>query len=154
MKTALFTNYSKQPFTGFWDGKGKKFEPGQSLYMPDYLARHFALGLANRELIRLGKERATSPKFPEQVPDFMEQFNKAYTPDPENDEGEPGQEKDSIDTLINVANKNRESRSKARLPQGAEHLERKAPQIAEFPPDDGDDEEFGASPVESSPQDK
>ena len=146
MKTALFSNYSNEEFTGYWDGKGKKFQPGQSLYMPDYLARHFALGLANRELLKLGKETATSPKFPEQVPDYMEQFNKAYTPDPEGVE-EPGQDKDNIDALINVANKNR------KLPKGAEHMESKAPQVVDLPiePDD-EEEEFGGAPVDDIPK--
>lgn len=138
MKTALFTNYSSEAFTGYWDGKPKKFAPGQSLYMPDWLARHFARGLANRELIKLGKERSTSPKFPEQVPDYMEQFNKAYQPDL--DEETLGGEQDSIDTLINVAAKNRARR--VQLLEGAQGIENRKDQtlseVNEYEPDDKD----------------
>src|SRR3990167_2289115 len=103
MKTALFTNWTDEEFTGWWDGKPKKFAPGQSLWMPDYLARHFAKHLTNRELLRKGPdgkpvyergETMTSPKFPEQVPLFQELFNKAYHPE----EGETfGEKKDDID---------------------------------------------------------
>ena len=54
------------------------------------MARHFAQHLTNRELVRLDDkgnmvyphgDTYTSPKFPEQVPVFMELFNKAYTPE-------------------------------------------------------------------------
>lgn len=116
MKTALFTNFTEEEFTGFWDGKGKKFAPGQSLWMPDYLARHFAKHLTNRELLRVdgngnlihkNGEKMTSPKKPEEVPMFMELFNKAYTPD---DMDELGENKDDIDSLIGAANKNRQAK--------------------------------------------
>jgi hypothetical protein len=112
-KTALFTNFTDQEFTGYWDGKGRKYAPGKSEYMPDYLARHFAKHLANRELLRLDKEgnlihkdgdKMTSPKFPEQVPMYMELFNKGYTPDNTEDIGTP---KEDVDVLIETANKNR-----------------------------------------------
>lgn len=117
MKTALFTNFTDREFTGYWDGKAKRFAPGQSLYMPDYLAKHFAKHLVNRELLRTDGngnliykdgERMTSPKKPEEVPIFMELFNQAYKPD---EDDEFGAEKTDIDTLINVANKNRQERA-------------------------------------------
>lgn len=116
MKTALFINFTDQEFTGWWDGKGKKFPPGASLYMPDYLAKHFAKHLVNRELLRTDNDgnlihkngdKFTSPKKPEQVPVFMELFNKAYIPD---ETEEMGGGKDDIDALIGAANKNREAR--------------------------------------------
>mgnify|MGYP001586839287 CR=1 FL=1 len=143
MKTSLFVNFSSEPFTGAYNGKTKTFAPGQSLYMPDYLAAHFAKHLTNRELIKRGKETATSPKFPEQVPDFMELFNQACIPDKDEDLS-PGEDKDSIDTLINVANKNR-----AKLPQGAQHMEGKPDQVVDMPVED-DEEEFGEKPKELS----
>jgi len=147
VKTALFINYSSEPFVGFWDGKSKKFAAGQSLYVPDWLARHWARSLANRELIKLGKERSTSPKFPEQVPDFMEQFNMAYIPD-EDSEEQFGAEKESLDTIINVANKNRELRAK--LPEGAQGLEHKKPMdLPEV--DDEDKEPDKPAPSRESP---
>lgn len=116
MKTALFTNFTDQEFIGYWDGKGKRFAPGMSLFMPDYLAKHFAKHLVNRELLRTDKkgnlvypngEKLTSPKKPEESPIFMELFNKAYQPD---ETEELGDKKDDIETLINVANKNRVSK--------------------------------------------
>ena len=76
--------------------------------MPDYLARHFAKHLANRELLKLGKERATSPKKPEEVPEFMEVFNQAYTPD---EDVEFGDNKDAVDVQIAVANRNRQQKA-------------------------------------------
>lgn len=117
MKTALFTNWTDQEFIGYWDGKAKKFPPGASIYMPDYLARHFAKHLTNRELLRTDVngqpihkdgEKMTSPKRPEEVPLFMELFHKAFQPD---DIEELGSERDNIDALIGSANKNREKRA-------------------------------------------
>ena len=113
--------------------------------MPDYLAKHFAKHLSNRELLRLDKngnpiykdgEKMTSPKNPEQVPLFMELFNKAYTPD---ETEEMGSAKDDVDTLIASANKNRESKkSTTQNPN--------EPQIISSPDDEEDD------PFEGKPQ--
>lgn len=108
MKTALFTNFSTEEFTGYWDGKGKKFAPGQSMYMPDYLANVFAKHLVNRELQRANDpklDRCTSPKKPEDVPQFMELFHKAYTPD-ENDVDET-EGKDTLDVQMEVVSRNK-----------------------------------------------
>ncbi len=114
-KTALFTNFSTEIFTGFWNGKGRNFNPGQSLYLPDYLARHFAKHLVNRELLKLGKERDTSPKVKMRADGteyidnevFNEMFSKAYTPDDSDALAPNGERKDSIDVAIETANKNR-----------------------------------------------
>lgn len=81
MQNATFHNFSIEAFTGYWNGKPKTFKAGERVYMPAYLAEHFAKHLANRELIRIGKETYTSPKFPRQVPIFMEMFNKAFIAD-------------------------------------------------------------------------
>lgn len=78
MTNATFHNFSAEAFTGYWNGKPKTFKAGDSVYMPAYLAEHFAKHLTNRELIRLGKDAYTSPKNPGQVPQFMELFNKAF----------------------------------------------------------------------------
>ena len=118
MKSALFVNFTEEDFTGFWDGRAKKIAAGESMYMPNYLARHFAKHLANRELLRKddkGKslypngDKFTSPKRPGDVPQFMSLFNQAYKPDEEEDVGE---ESDDIDELIDVANKNRKKATK------------------------------------------
>ena len=98
---------------GYWNGKGKTYLPGKSEYMPDYLAAHYAKHLTNRELLRTNLEgsliyengdKMTSPKNPEQVPLYMELYNKAYTPDEIED---VVSQEDDVDTLINVAQKNR-----------------------------------------------
>lgn len=92
-KNATFHNFSDTEFTGYWDGKPKTFKAGEKLYMPAWLAAHFAKHLTNRELIRVGKETATSPKFPNQVPEFMDLFRKAYIP-------EDAAEKTDVDAII------------------------------------------------------
>lgn len=158
MKTALFTNFTDQEFTGYWDGKAKKFSPGQSVYMPDYLARHFAKHLTNRELLRTDAsgnliykdgEKMTSPKKPEEVPLFMDLFNKAFTPD---DEETMGEQKDDIDTLINVANKNRDKKTVTKeeiKKQSKEKADPTKPQVvlpADF--EEEDEEEFKGKPKE------
>lgn len=107
MKTAIFTNFSNEPYTGSWNGKLRKFESGESQPMPDYLARHFAKHLTNRELLKLGHERSTSPKFPEQVPQFMDLFNQAYTPE---EDTEFVGEQDSVDVQIAMAKRHREQK--------------------------------------------
>ena len=154
MKTALFTNFTASEFTGYWDGKGKKFAPGQSLYMPDYLARHFAKHLANRELLRTDAagnlvhkdgDKMTSPKKPQDVPIFMELFNKAYTPD---ETEELGDKKDDIDSLIGAANKNREKNLIQPAPAPSEKQDPTQPQIVLPPEGDEDDEEtFEGKPL-------
>ena len=119
MQTSLFTNFTDQEFIGYWDGKAKKFTPGQSIWMPDYLAKHFAKHLVNKELVRINKngdliykngDKFTSPKFPDQVPLYMELFNKAYQLDDTDKEEELGNINDNIDTLISSANKNKQDK--------------------------------------------
>lgn len=119
MKLAKFTNWTKEEFVGEWNGKKKKFPAhpaeGSSVWLPDYLAAHWSKYLTNRELQRMidgkevypGGETMTSPKFPDQVPLYMELFNKAYT---SSEEDEVGENQDDLDTLIAVANKNREGK--------------------------------------------
>lgn len=142
MKSAQFTNFSTEVFTGFWDGKAKTFKPGASMYMGDYLAKHFAKHLVNRELLKLGKERSTSPKRPDDVPEFMELFNKAYQAEEEEIEMSDG--RDSIDVEIDMANRNR--------------AEDKGVQMIDVPDDEDDEEsefpsipEAPAAPVEQAP---
>lgn len=139
MQSASFTNFSNEEFVGYWDGKPKRFKPGQSMYMPDYLAKHFAKHLTNRELLKKGFERSTSPKFPEQVPEFMELFNQAYQPDEE--EIELTDKRDPVEIQIDMANKNRDPKA----PKGYEIIE---------PPADDEEEEFEAKPVETTKEEK
>lgn len=118
-KTALFTNFTKDEFTGYWDGKAKKFAPGQSLYLPDYLARHFAKHLTNQELLRTDKDgnllhkngdKFTSPKRPSDTPMFMKLFNKAYIPPKDEIEEEISDgSKGDLESVIESTNKNIEA---------------------------------------------
>lgn len=150
MKTALFTNFTSKEFIGYWDGKEKKFAPGQSVYMPDYLAEHFAKHLTNRELLEKGLERSTSPKKPKDVPEFMEIFNKAYTPD---DQEVIGDKRDDLDTLINVANKNKEKdKRESKLESTPESkLDPSQPQVIVPPDFDDDGENTDESTFEEKP---
>lgn len=116
MKTALFVNFTDQEFTGYWNGKGRMYPAGTSEAMPDYLAKHFAKHLVNRELLRTKPDgqlvykdgdKMTSPKFPEQVPVFMDLFNKSYIPD---DLDVPGEPTDTLDAVIRSANINKEKK--------------------------------------------
>ena len=169
-KSALFTNWTEEDFTGYWDGKPKTIKKGQSLWMPEYLARHFAKHLTNRELVRTNAngsfiypngETMTSPKFPEQVPAFMDLFNKAFQLDEEEDAlGE--NKKEDIDTIINNTNKNRAKKEAGKkaapLPneQKVKPISKlvqdpKEPQTIvppDFDEDEDDDENFGEAPKE------
>lgn len=143
-KTALFINFTDQEFTGYWNGKGRKYPSGTSEYMPDYLASHFAKHLVNRELLRVKPDgqmiykdgdKMTSPKFPEQFPVYMDLFNKAYISD---DQDAPGEDTDSLDAIIGAANKNR---AKIKKPMG-KPIDIKEPLIRSRQPKPQEDEKF------------
>lgn len=131
MKTALFFNFTSNPFTGYWDGKPKTFKPGEKVYMPEYLAKHYAKHLTNKVLLEQGKETATSPKFPEQVPQFMEIFNQACILEDESEE------QDEAQLATDIANRSHTT------PKVKDTAERNTPvQMVEVPGDDEDEEEF------------
>jgi len=160
-KSALFTNFTNQEFIGWWDGKSRKYPPGKSEWMPDYLAQHFALGLTNQELIRVDKrgnpiykdgEKFTSPKFPEQVPLFMKLFNQAYKPE-ESEEEEIGDNNNDIESLIDSVNKNKEV---DRL-KSSKNQDPTKPQVIippDFDEDDESEESFKGKPVDKTLKDK
>lgn len=66
---------------GYWDSVAYKFAAGEKMYMEEWKARHFAKHLANRELLRVGRENDTSPKVKPNGetdnPIFNEYFYKA-----------------------------------------------------------------------------
>lgn len=97
MKNVTFVNISKKDFVGYYDGKKTTFKAGQSIMMPDYLAAHFAKHLTNQILLEKGQETFTSPKFPEQVPQFKTIYDQIYI---DND----GPEKSEIEVQIEAAN--------------------------------------------------
>ncbi len=145
MRTALFTNFTDQEFTGYWDGKPKTFKPGESVYMPDYLAAHFAKHLVNRELLRTDSsgnliykdgDKFTSPKHPEQVPVFKQLFDRACRLDGEDMLGD---KKDDVNALIDAANKNRQEPAEPKSTQAQDPTQ---PQIVLSP--DFDQEEDDA----------
>lgn len=88
MKIVKFVNFTDEDFIGKWDGRSKLVKAHQELYMADYLAFHFGKHLTNRELTKAGLHNFTSPKKPEEVPQFMELFNKAVILDDHADDME------------------------------------------------------------------
>lgn len=103
MPTALFYNFSDEVFEGKWGGQTKMFAAGSKTYMPAYLAQHFAKHLTNRELQKQGKDTATSPKEPEDVPEFLAMFRTAYVRDRDMEK-----KKNSLDQEIDAVNLNRQ----------------------------------------------
>jgi hypothetical protein len=137
MKTALFFNWTNKPFTGYWDGKPKTIKAGQKEYMPEYLARHFAKHLTNFVLIEKGMDNYTSPKFPEQVPAFMDLFNKAFILE------DDAAEQDEAQLATDLANKRHDQREATlNIPSSPAKtvVDNKPPQIVTGP-DAGDDDE-------------
>lgn len=98
MATKLFINISEKPFTGFWNGKPRTFKPGSQTPLPAYLAEHFAKHLTNDMLHAKGLDNCTSPKKPEQVPQFLELFDQACKKldDAEQDDAD-------VDTQVDLA---------------------------------------------------
>ena len=78
MKYATFINFTEKAFTGYWNGRAYTFQPGQKKeHLNSAIAAHFAKHLSNQVLTDAGKEQYCSPKKLEEVPQFMEVFNKA-----------------------------------------------------------------------------
>lgn len=48
MKAIKFTNITKEDFSHTWDGDQYDFKAGETIMLPDHLAKHFAKHLANR----------------------------------------------------------------------------------------------------------
>ena len=97
-RVVIFKNFTTEDLVdACWDGRCRKVRAGQQIEVPFYMAEAFARKLVNRELLRTkadgtlvypGGEAATSPKFPEQVPMFINMFKQAVTEldqDTEND---------------------------------------------------------------------
>lgn len=131
-RQALFYNFTDKEFVGYWDGKSKKFAPGAKQYMEEWRARHYAKHLTNKVLLEMGKENSTSPKFPEQVPDFINIFNQACIV--EEDQEESQDESDLI---------NRQHEPSMNMPEKPAKVptvvDNKEPQIITAP--DADDED-------------
>jgi len=50
----VFTNYTDEDFTFYWDSIPYEVKAGQSIYLQDYLANHAAKHLVDRELTKAG----------------------------------------------------------------------------------------------------
>jgi len=134
MKQALFYNFTDKEFIGYWDGKAKKFAPGAKQYMEDWRAKHYAKHLANSVLIANGKENSTSPKFPEQMPEFLNLFNQACIVEKDQEE-----EQDASDLI----EKQHEATLNIPAPkQVPTVVDSEEPQIIKTP-DSDDDENYG-----------
>lgn len=55
-KSIYFYNFSDEDFVGVWNKEEMKIEAGESIHLPEYLAKHFAKHLVDRELIKSGKQ--------------------------------------------------------------------------------------------------
>ena len=55
METILFTNWTDEDFIGYWDSISYPIKKGQSIYLEDWKAKHFAKHLVDRELNKEGK---------------------------------------------------------------------------------------------------
>lgn len=141
MKVALFHNFTDKLFTGYWNGKAKTFKPGSQRYLPDYLARHYAKHLTNQVLLEEGKETMTSPKFPDQVPDFMAIFNKIYIPQEGDDEDSDEENLDEAEMDSELA----ERRHKEEVPKW---LKDKPAQV--IGSSDGGDEDYVPSDADTT----
>ena len=155
IKTALFTNFTDKEFIGWWNGKSRKYTPGQHEYMTIELARHFAGHLVNQELLSKDAkgnlkypngEKMLSPKEPEQFPIYIELFKKACQPEETEDIGDAT---DDINTIIETTQKNRAERSKLKE-QTMASQDPTQPQIV-LPPDFNEEEgeKFAGTPDES-----
>jgi len=101
----IFHNFTTKPFTGYWNGKAYTFKPGVKKYYIKGIAENFAKHLANQVLTENGKETFTSPKKPNEVPVFMEVFNKALLTEEVPDEDNldiPGGEVESDVPSMNI----------------------------------------------------
>jgi hypothetical protein len=144
MKIAKFVNYTNEEFIIHWNGKKKTFPPGKSKFMEDGVARVFAKHLANKILISLGKDNLTSPKKPEDVPQFMEIVNKCYFPIDDMDEDEEVEDEEANTKLANL---NRRVVEENLLPPEARESgkKEKPAEIVQVP--GLEEEEFEAAPT-------
>lgn len=85
MKIVTFFNFTNEDFTGSWDSVTQTIKAGERIPMEDWRAAHYAKHLVNRELNKIGGDfvNFTSPKVPQDVPEFWNRFKQAVI---ENDE--------------------------------------------------------------------
>lgn len=62
MEAIQFVNFSKTDFTWKYDGIPYTFKPGQTMFLEDFKAHHFAQHLVDRELDNLGLPTSNSTK--------------------------------------------------------------------------------------------
>lgn len=54
MQAVQFHNFSNEDFTWKWDGTTYTFKAGQTIFLEDFKAEHFAKHLVDREMNRAG----------------------------------------------------------------------------------------------------
>lgn len=75
----FFTNWTAETFSHAWDKQMFTLNPGESRSLPDYLARHLAKHLANRELMKNADSKFGSYVNNFENPVFQEYFQKALS---------------------------------------------------------------------------
>ena len=60
MEAIQFFNFSDEDFTWKFDGIGYTFKAGQTMFLEDFKANHFAQHLVDRELDKLGQSTGKS----------------------------------------------------------------------------------------------
>ena len=82
MQKSLFTNFTEREFTWNYNREPYVFPAGHKEYMEDWKAKFFAKHLVNRELMdsqNAHLQAQVSPANPEDAPEFMKLFTKAFT---------------------------------------------------------------------------
>ncbi len=83
MESKLFINWSPEEFIGMWDSVPYKFAPGQTVYLEDWKANHFAKHLTDRELNRASLSTADQKRSEFYAKCFAVETPEAEPPMPE-----------------------------------------------------------------------
>lgn len=102
---AWFTNIDDEEFIVKWDNREYRFAPGDTKLLPGWFAEHCAKHLTNKLLLKTGSpkmESYTSPKKPEDVPEFWNRFNKCFRVEGAKEEAA---KRNELETQIELLNK-------------------------------------------------
>lgn len=103
----IFKNFSKEDFTGKYDGQNYFFEAGAEMYVAAYLAAHFAKHLVDREVQKMLKKDREGKEIPRTVNDPIRKELEAKALPGGMKEPEPIPE-EGVDLSSDVTNKNAE----------------------------------------------
>jgi hypothetical protein len=102
MEVKHFINHTSDPFSWAWDKELHSFEPGESKWLPDFLANHLAKHLTNKILNKMGDKDSKYVTYvgnPDN-PIYAEMFKKCFL------STEPTE--NTMSAEIEIANKNAE----------------------------------------------